>query len=171
MQTRGRMHYLVRGRCAAIDGEELERGRGEIIRLSPPQLAVNRRLRSAPSLPPSVGRGRFRAGGRAAERRRLRPLMSVGAIGGGYEMHICSDREDGGRTGARESGAGLHAPQESVFWARIIRRPFLARWAVRYGGQFLRINAPFQPILEVDLSSGPPRNRFCRQVELQHWFA
>ena len=44
--------------------------------------------------------------GRAAERRRLRPLMSVGAIGGGYEMHICSDRErtDGGRKGERARG-------------------------------------------------------------------
>ena len=87
-------------------------------------------------LPPWAAVVSVRAGGRLAAA--AASSSDVGAIGGGYEMHICSDRERtaDGRTGARESGAGLHAPQESVFWARIIRRPFLARWAVRYGANF-----------------------------------
>ena len=61
---------------------------------------------SSSSLPPWAAVVSVRAGGRLAAA--AASSSDVGAIGGGYEMHICSDRErtEGGRTGASREGIG-----------------------------------------------------------------
>lgn len=150
----GRIHYLddVSGLGAAIKGgEELElpsrqSGRA-IIRLSLPQLAVNRHRRRRAAAP-SVRLGQ--AG--------IRPASACDV--GGYEMHICSDRAD--------DEERVYATQESVFWIQIIRRPFLAWTAPKSGAISLDKRYGNDPFPTTGISpKGPPRNR-ARQVKLHH---